>query len=64
VFALSIDSGDILWQWSSNVDPVITSVCCGWNNKGVALSCDKVCQGLLDGRLVAIDRATGALAWS
>jgi quinohemoprotein ethanol dehydrogenase len=64
VFALSIDSGDILWQWSSNVDPGITSVCCGWNNKGVALSDDKVFQGLLDGRLVAIDRATGKLAWS
>jgi alcohol dehydrogenase (cytochrome c) len=64
VFALSIDTGDILWQWSSNVDPGITSVCCGWNNKGVALSDEKVFQGLLDGRLVAIDRATGTLAWS
>ncbi|HET9272128.1 MAG TPA: PQQ-binding-like beta-propeller repeat protein, partial [Vicinamibacterales bacterium] len=64
VFALSIDTGDILWQWWSNVDPGITSVCCGWNNKGVALSEDKVFQGLLDGRLVAIDRATGKLAWS
>ena len=64
VFALSIDTGEILWQWSSNVDPGITSVCCGWNNKGVALSDDKVFQGLLDGRLVAIDRATGKLAWS
>jgi quinohemoprotein ethanol dehydrogenase len=64
VFALSIDTGEILWQWASNVDPSITSVCCGWNNKGVALSDDKVFQGLLDGRLVAIDRATGTLAWS
>ena len=64
VFALSIDSGEILWQWSSNVDPNITSVCCGWNNKGVALSDDKVFQGLLDGRLVALDRETGKVAWS
>src|SRR6185436_16346377 len=64
VFAVSIDSGEVLWQWSSNVDPGITSVCCGWNNKGVAISGDKVFQGLLDGRLVAIDRATGKLAWS
>jgi quinohemoprotein ethanol dehydrogenase len=64
VFAVSIDSGDILWQWSSNVDPGITSVCCGWNNKGLALSDDRVFQGLLDGRLVAIDRANGTLAWS
>ena len=64
VFALSIDSGEILWQWQGNVDPSITSVCCGWNNKGVALSEDKVFQGLLDGRLVALDRATGKVAWS
>ena len=64
VFAVSIDSGDILWQWEGNVDPNITSVCCGWNNKGVALSGDKVFQGLLDGRLVALDRKTGKEAWS
>jgi len=64
VFALSVDTGQILWQWSSNVDPSITSVCCGWNNKGVALSEDKVFQGLLDGRLVALDRTTGKVAWS
>ena len=64
VFALSIDSGEILWQYAANVDPNITSVCCGWNNKGVALSEDKVFEGLLDGRLVALDRATGKVAWS
>jgi len=64
VFALSIDTGEILWQYSANVDSNITSVCCGWNNKGVALSEDKVFEGLLDGRLVALDRATGTLAWS
>ena len=64
VFALSIDTGEILWQYVANVDPNITSVCCGWNNKGVALSDDKVFEGLLDGRLVALDRATGKVAWS
>ena len=37
VFALSIDSGDILWH-EAELDPNITSVCCGWNNKGVAIS--------------------------
>src|SRR5437870_2624707 len=64
VFALSIDSGEILWQYSANLDPKITSVCCGWNNKGVAVSEDKVFIGQLDGRLVALDRATGKVAWS
>jgi alcohol dehydrogenase (cytochrome c) len=64
VFALSIDSGEILWQYAANLDSNITSVCCGWNNKGVALSEDKVFIGRLDGQLVALDRATGRVAWS
>jgi len=64
VFALSIDTGEILWQYTANLDPGLTSVCCGWNNKGVAISGDKVFVGQLDGKLVALDRATGKVAWS
>ena len=64
VFAVSIESGEILWQYSANLDPNITSVCCGWNNKGVAVSEDHVFIGHLDGRLAALDRATGRIAWS
>jgi quinohemoprotein ethanol dehydrogenase len=64
VFALSIDTGEILWQYEAKVDPNITSVCCGWNNKGVAISEDRVFIGHLDGRLEALDRATGKIAWS
>jgi alcohol dehydrogenase (cytochrome c) len=64
VFALSIDTGEILWQYSANLDPGITSVCCGWNNKGVAISDEKVFIGQLDARLVALDRATGKVAWA
>jgi alcohol dehydrogenase (cytochrome c) len=64
VFALSIDTGEILWQYEAKLDPNITSVCCGWNNKGVAVSEDKVFIGQLDGKLLALDRATGTVAWS
>src|SRR5687767_6116233 len=64
VFALSLDGGEILWQYEAKLDPNITSVCCGWNNKGVAISEDKVFIGHLDGRLAALDRATGKVAWS
>jgi quinohemoprotein ethanol dehydrogenase len=63
VFALSIDTGEILWQYEAKLDPNITSVCCGWNNKGVALSEDKVFIGQLDGKLLALERATGKIAW-
>jgi alcohol dehydrogenase (cytochrome c) len=64
VFALSLDGGEILWHYTANLDPDITSVCCGWNNKGVAISEDKVFIGQLDGKLVAIDRSTGKVVWS
>src|SRR5262245_27397429 len=63
VFALSVDTGEILWQYTASLDPKITSVCCGWNNKGVALGPDKVFVGQLDGQLVALDRASGKIAW-
>jgi alcohol dehydrogenase (cytochrome c) len=64
VFAIAVDTGEILWQYAANIDGRITSVCCGWNNKGVAVSEDRVFIGQLDGRLVALDRATGQVAWS
>jgi quinohemoprotein ethanol dehydrogenase len=64
VFALSLDTGEILWQYVANVDPEITSVCCGWNNRGVAASPDKVFMGRLDGQLVALDRGTGKPVWT
>ncbi|HUK34237.1 MAG TPA: PQQ-binding-like beta-propeller repeat protein, partial [Vicinamibacterales bacterium] len=64
VFALSIDTGEILWEYDAHLDAAISSVCCGWNNKGVALADDKIFLGRLDGQLVALDRATGKVVWS
>jgi alcohol dehydrogenase (cytochrome c) len=64
VFALSMETGQILWEYAAKIDATITSVCCGWNNKGVALSGDKVFIGQLDGRLVALDRASGKVVWA
>jgi PQQ-dependent dehydrogenase (methanol/ethanol family) len=66
VFALDARTGRELWRW----DPAIPdesqggpSVCCGDVNRGVAVYGDKVFVGLLDGRLVALDRRTGAIRW-
>ena len=67
VFALDAATGEEIWRW----DPAIPHedrggprTCCGDVNRGVALHGDKVFVGLLDGRLVALDRADGSLEWT
>src|SRR5215467_12531616 len=64
VFALSIDTGEILWQYDANLDGNIKSVCCGWINRGVTISEDRVFVGRLDGQLAALNRATGKIVWT
>ena len=67
VFALDAVTGKEIWRW----DPAIPHEdeggprsCCGDVNRGVAIHGDKVFVGLLDGRLVALDRADGSLQWT
>ncbi len=64
VFALSVASGAILWSYEANLDPDISTVCCEWTSRGVALGDGRVYVGQLDGRLVALDQQTGEPVWS
>jgi quinohemoprotein ethanol dehydrogenase len=64
VFAISVKTGQILWKYRANLDQSITSVCCGWTSRGVALGGGNVYVGQLDGRLVALDQKSGKPAWS
>ena len=67
VFALNAATGRLIWRW----DPGIVrsrqaggpSMCCGPVNRGVALYGDKVYVGLLDGRLVALNKDSGLIEW-
>ncbi|MGE0161119.1 MAG: PQQ-dependent dehydrogenase, methanol/ethanol family [Gemmatimonadales bacterium] len=66
VFALDARTGRELWKWDPGIPDEAQggpSVCCGDVNRGVAIYGDKIFVGLLDGRLVALDRATGAVRW-
>ena len=64
VFAVNAATGARLWsydpkvpkQWSANT-------CCDVVNRGVAIWEGKVFSGTLDGRLIALDAATGKLIW-
>jgi alcohol dehydrogenase (cytochrome c) len=64
VFAIDVDSGQFLWVYEAKLDSAISTVCCGWTNRGVAIGDRKVYVGQLDGKLVALDQRTGAVAWS
>src|SRR5262245_41539583 len=64
VFAVSVDSGAILWEYRANLDPASNNVCCGWTSRGVALGAGKVYVGQLDGKLVALDQRNGKVLWS
>jgi quinohemoprotein ethanol dehydrogenase len=64
VFAISVDTGKILWSYEADLDPSRVKVCCGWVSRGVAIGDGKVFVGRLDAQLVALDQRTGQVLWS
>ena len=64
VFAVSVKSGKVLWKHQANLVDAITTVCCGWTSRGVALGEGRVYVGRLDGRLLALDQKSGEPVWS
>jgi quinohemoprotein ethanol dehydrogenase len=65
VYAIDARNGTVLWRHDPGVPKEHAKfVCCDVVNRGVALYRDKVYVGTIDGRLVALDRRTGAVVWS
>jgi len=62
VYALNAATGEQIWHFKHKMGP-ITTYCCGPNNRGVAVSGDKVFMGTLDAKLVALDAKSGKLLW-
>jgi alcohol dehydrogenase (cytochrome c) len=68
VYAIDVSSGkkaQFRWRMDPKTDKAWAGdvACCGVNNRGVALWKDKVISVTLDGRLIAINKATGEIAW-
>ena len=61
-YALNAQTGEELWHYKHALGP-ITTYCCGPNNRGVAVSEDKVYLGTLDAKLVALDAKAGNKSW-
>jgi quinohemoprotein ethanol dehydrogenase len=64
VFALDARTGRELWRWDAKADRVRGyRACCDVVNRGVALYKGTVYVGVIDGRLAALDAATGTVRW-
>jgi quinohemoprotein ethanol dehydrogenase len=63
VVALDAKTGALIWEHLSKIDQNISTVCCGWDNRGVAIGDGKVFIGQLDGNLVALDQHNGKEVW-
>jgi quinohemoprotein ethanol dehydrogenase len=63
IFALDAKTGKKIWEWDSDIPQVNDLICCGWDNRGVAVGDGRVYTGLLDGSFVALDQTSGKLLW-
>jgi alcohol dehydrogenase (cytochrome c) len=63
VFALNAKTGEFLWERWSGIDQKLTSVCCGWDNRGLAMGEGMLFLGQLDANVVALDIKTGKEVW-
>lgn len=66
VYAMDASNGEILWEYKPNLpaEPLGSKVCCGWDNRGVALGDGMVFISQLNGEQVALDQMTGKVKWS
>ena len=65
VFAINLDTQEIVWKYEPKQDPaVIPQMCCDTVNRGVAYAEGKVFMQQADSTLVALDAKTGKLIWS
>jgi quinohemoprotein ethanol dehydrogenase len=64
VHAIDASNGKIIWKYDPKVPPKqAEKLCCDIVNRGVALYKGTIFSGTLDGRLIALDAATGKLKW-
>src|SRR6267378_462629 len=62
VYALDAKTGAQLWHYNHKMG-LVTTYCCGPNNRGVQVLGDLVYVATLDSKLVALKAKTGEVAW-
>ena len=63
--AIDARTGKELWRWDPEVNQatVRPKICCGIVNRGLAIYENLIISAALDGRLIALDMATGKPVW-
>jgi alcohol dehydrogenase (cytochrome c) len=65
VYAIDAATGARKWTYEPDIpDDVLQYACCDVNNRGVAFADGKLFVGRLDGKLSALDAATGKELWT
>ena len=62
VMAVDAATGRVFWLYR-HTNAENARVCCGANNRGVAIHGDRVFMGTLDAHLIALDAITGRALW-
>jgi alcohol dehydrogenase (cytochrome c) len=62
VFALDASTGSQFWSYEHRL-PEKLSLCCGRQNRGVAILGETLFLGTLDAKLIALDAKTGTVQW-
>src|ERR1700760_3422810 len=65
-FAMDAGTGEVLWTYEPHLppDPLGEIVCCGWDNRGLAIGDGMVYVSQLNGDEVALDQSTGKVKWN
>ena len=65
VFAVDARTGKERWRWDPEVNQgaVRPAICCGVVNRGIAIYQNRIIAPVIDGRIEALDAATGRPIW-
>src|ERR1700744_5127869 len=66
VYAIDASTGKVIWTYEPHLppDPLGEVICCGWDNRGVAIGDGMVFVSQLNGDQVALNQETGKVAWT
>jgi glucose dehydrogenase/mono/diheme cytochrome c family protein len=64
VIAVDPSTGEEVWRHEGELDPAISSVCCGWESRGLAWDGkETLYNARIDGKVVALNMKTGEVEW-